>query len=719
MRRWFLVLLALFLAGCQGKRTTRVYRAPTVKAIAVQEDAPWLTRFLRGTSNYTLRAAMVQPASNWFAYKFELANPRVELDYDELYRDAWRLELWYAHHGFFDAQFVGWDVRPHRRYLRPRLTPSVVVVGRVHEGEPSLVRSITLEGVEDGLQPIVNLAVKNADLQEGVRFNLLAYEATADDIRRALAARAYGKVRVSSEVTVHPEELAVDVVYRVDLGPACRFGEVTITGDEHVPRGLIEDEISVRKGAKYSSDALAETQIRLFGLGVFSLVKVKPDLSQEGNIIPVAIELSEATFHEVRVGTGVGIESGEQLAQVSARYTNSNVRYRLWTFEAEAAAGYKTFSNRLVPVAEDLTTNNAGVFALTEASLVMPRFPRRNLEPRLGVTGEVGRDQISTYLRGVLGPALTWRFKPRHSITVGYHIERWTGELDDALDNADRIGDEVDLYNAKTTSMEQWFLDQLTITDGGSYNLTYVDLQYLWRSTKDLTSPRNGEYVSLGATVAGLPTGFSFWRAEADVRLYRSLLPLVPHRFRGLRNLLARYRPVFASRVGGGYAQTYSLGGGPLADNEPYIHPNYRFTLGGSNDVRGWASNQLGPTVCVFSDDPTTPSLSQSRTCIPYGGELFMVASLELRFTLVGDLGMAVFNDWGMAWAAPSDFGVHLPPQPTVGAGIRYATPIGPIRLDFGWRVPYGEVAQTPRHKDYKFHEQQRWAVHFALTEAF
>lgn len=711
-----LVMLALLQVGC-SKRSTRIYRAPTVKGVGIQEDARWLTRFLRGTSNYNLGTAMVQPTSTFWAYKFELANPRVELDLAELYRDAWRLELWYAHHGFFDAEFVGWDVRPHRTYTRSRLTPSVVLIGRVHEGEPSLVRSITLEGVDDGLQPIVNLALKGASLQEDTRFDRVSYESTADDIRRALAARSYGKVQVTPRVQVFPEEHAVDVTYTVELGPACRFGEITVSGHEHVADALIQDEIAIHDGASFSSDALAETQIRLFGLGVFSLVKVRPDLSVEGNIIPVVIELTEATFHEVRVGTGIGIESGEQLAQVSARYTNSNVRYRLWTFEAEAAAGYKTFSSRIVPVREDLNTNNSGVFALTEASLVMPRWPRRNLQPRFDVIGEVGRDPISTFVRGEFGPALTWRFRPRHSLTFGYHIERWTGELDDAIEAAETISVDVDLYNAKTTQAETWLLDQLRIADGGSYNLTTIDAQYLWRSTTDLTSPRNGEYVSIGATVAGLPTGFSFWRTEADLRLYRSLLPLVPRQFKAARDLLKRYRPVFAARVGGGYARTYHLDWGPLADNQPYVHPNYRFTLGGSNDVRGWGSNQLGPSACRFGDSVIPGDLD--RTCIPTGGELYMVASLELRLRLVGDLGMAAFNDWGMAWADPTDVSGRLPPQPTVGAGLRYATPIGPVRLDFGWRVPLGIDAKTPRHPVYKFYEQQRWSIHFALTEAF
>jgi len=308
---------------------------------------------------------------------------------------------------------------------------------------------VELEGLDEELRPALDATLEVAALQVGDRYSREAKLDTAGDIARALRELSHAKVRVTSRVEVTPDEHAVDVTYTVEPSPPCRFGAVTISGHDRVPLRLIEDELSTSEGAAFSSDALASDQIRLFGLGVFSLVKVVPDLTGERDVVPVHIELSEVTFHEVRVGAGFGIEAGEQLARPSVRYTNSNVGYRLWTFETEAAAGHQTFSSRVLPQGSDLDTNNAGVFAIAETSLVLPRFPSRSLEPRLDVVGELGRDIQSTYLRALAGPALTWRFTPRHQLTVGYHLERWTGVLDGAIQAAERIRQDVDLYNTK------------------------------------------------------------------------------------------------------------------------------------------------------------------------------------------------------------------------------------------------------------------------------
>ena len=90
--------------------------------------------------------------------------------------------------------------------------------------------------------------------------------------------------------------------------------------------------------------------------------------------------------------------------------------------------------------------------------------------------------------------------------------------------------------------------------------------------------------------------------------------------------------------------------------------------------------------------------------------------SVELRVTVTAEVGLTFFNDWGMVWATPEDIS-EVPPQPTFGVGVRYRTPIGPLRLDLGWRIPLG--LGRVKQEEYRFWDQRHLGLHFALTEAF
>jgi outer membrane translocation and assembly module TamA len=107
------------------------------------------------------------------------------------------------------------------------------------------------------------------------------------------------------------------------------------------------------------------------------------------------------------------------------------------------------------------------------------------------------------------------------------------------------------------------------------------------------------------------------------------------------------------------------------------VPSNVRFFAGGPGSIRGYAPNRVGPLD------------SQGR---PIGGDSLLVGSVELRFPISGDLGGVVFVDAGNVYSGSPAYDLG-DLRVGVGPGIRYNTPIGPFRLDFG-------VAVNPRSGD-------------------
>jgi outer membrane protein assembly complex protein YaeT len=137
-------------------------------------------------------------------------------------------------------------------------------------------------------------------------------------------------------------------------------------------------------------------------------------------------------------------------------------------------------------------------------------------------------------------------------------------------------------------------------------------------------------------------------------------------------------------------ATRFTIGGiQPYAGTDS-VPGNVRFLAGGPGSIRGFAPNRVGP-------------LDSSGR--PIGGSSLLVGSVELRFPITGDLGGVVFVDAGNVYSGFMSYDLG-DLRVGVGPGIRYNTPVGPFRLDFG-------IAVNPRATD-KFGR-----LDFSIGQAF
>ena len=98
---------------------------------------------------------------------------------------------------------------------------------------------------------------------------------------------------------------------------------------------------------------------------------------------------------------------------------------------------------------------------------------------------------------------------------------------------------------------------------------------------------------------------------------------------------------------------------------------------------------------------------------LPIGGLTMLEGSGEARLPLFGKFGAVAFLDYGNVWANSWDFNVG-DLRYAAGTGLRYMTPIGPARMDFGY-----QLTPIDNLKVNGVPEQRHWRVHLSIGQAF
>lgn len=627
---------------------------------------------------------MVWPLLYW-------VDPKV-LDPEILRRDAYRLEVWYAHHGWFDAKVTGWEVDRVRAQGRRR-GGIVDIRGIVEPGKPSTVRTYTLAGLDKPRhEPLKRIIRTEGDAKEGDQFVLAYAEADRARLLDLLYGTGFPYATVDLHIDANPDERVVDLTLTADTGIHARFGEVRISGQDKVTEQQIRDRLTWIEGKEYQVDRLRESQQALFDMGTFSSVRVEPDTSDPTvKDIPIDVQVTESKWRTLRFGVGSGVQKTVQegvltdgLAwspRVSGRFRHANLFRQLIAWELRASAGVYYEPATLSEDVEVADRQPAHCF-----SKLIPSFSG-------ALNGDADSCPHQLEPTWMLGTSVSW---PR---ILG---DRWGIEFDGQIERdvfvgafpyrgietslaavyrpnrflQFRVGPAVEQSNYLFDTPEQ--RQALLRVYGEGFENPYILVALDQRLILDRRQLKRRTKIVQGVTYAAfglretLPTHATAQRYIGTDVDTRYLIPVKVGE--------GGYRFQTAFAVRGELLVPYT--------DRPVGYPERAF-LGGANSVRGFRTNQLGPYDAIWNDDGTL-------TYLPRGGTAATQVSAEVRFPWAYDITLATFADAGILSETIPEYGLD-DLRYSIGFGLRYDTLVGPIRADFSFRPLFPEDAGPER----------------------
>ena len=585
----------------------------------------------------------------------------------EFRRDVLRLKLLYDQSGYVDAQ-VDTTVR--------RDSSSVWITFYIHEGEPIRVTQLAITGAH-GIVPVRRL-LADIPLAVGDPFNRFLLQASADTIRTELQNHGYPFAQVFRSFDMDADRKVATVGFDVDPGIRATVGAVRVSGEHAISEQVIRRMIPVRAGKLFRLDDLYESQHDLYGMDVFNYVSVSlADTVPPANgdsLVTVDVRVTEGPLHRIRAGAGYGtIDCFRGLAGWTAHNFFGGGRTLDLTAHVSKIGTGDPFSwglqnNVCHALSSEQDSSRLALNYLVTASVSEPFVFSRNLSATLSLSAE-RRSEFQAYLRqGV------------------------TGELD--LTRHTRWGIPITLAftvsDGRTVADPATFCVYLNVCrlDDTTFSRRRVQstlgLSAVRNRTNSPLDPTRGSAISAevrwASSVIGSDSLAQFTRMVGQIASY--------HRI-GRRTVLA-----WRLRAGTIVAPSFGFATQSLR----FVPPEQRFYGGGPNSVRGYSQNGLGPVVRVV--DPTRgDSATINGTTVfvpdtitsPTGGNKLLFANVELRFPLPGFSGRlsgALFVDAGQVFESDRALSSLSQVRVTPGAGVRIASPLGPIRLDVAYN-PY------------------------------
>lgn len=529
---------------------------------------------------------------------------------------------------------------------------AVDITINIDEGRPVLVERIDYTGFD--VIPARHLSALKGriPLKVNAPLDLALAQATREAALDEVKDHGYPYASVRLTDRQGSNDHARLLTIAVTPGTQARYGNIEIAGNHSVSDHVIERQLLFRPNQRYSFSQVQESQRRLYDLGTFQFANIVADLpeGQQPDEVPMKVTVTEAKPHKVTFGAGYG---SEEKVRATAEWQALN-----WY------GGARTL---------DVTTRYSKISSGVRTTFKQPYLfnPHwdmsaqgqwwRDAEPAYTLNTEGGR---VTFERALARPGSTLRRSgaTTFSTTLTEEYESYT------------VSPEALSTPTFRNTLIQLGLDPRTGQASGLLSAIGFDLR---RSTADSALNAQHGYTATAHVedaTSALGGDFNYLETTFEGRYYKPIgrIALIAGR--------ARYGTLRPS--------------GDVDQNVPFFK---RYFLGGADSLRGWGRFEVSPL----------------DSGLAVGGLTEFEGSLELRAPLWGSLTGVVFADAGNVWLDPWTLTLG-DIRYDVGPGVRYMTPIGPIRVDVGYQlnpIPGLIVNGNP--------QTRRFRIHFSIGQAF
>lgn len=649
-------------------------------------------------------------------FQFTLGEAPAEFDSLLFQDDLARLKELYAANGYLSA-----TIEPKLTYLDNGALVRIEL--HITEGEPTRIYSIKYVGLEELDKATFEEFEQEAVVRVGEVYNIRDMLRERSRIVAFLQDRGYAFISTDSiraEVRLSAGNRRADITIFIRLPEKLHFGEIAavvhnpvkpdtasdlrrsvadgiqvdVYSEQHIEPYLVRRSVAYRPGQLTSLSAKRETIRQLGLIGIFESVSIRDDSVRNG-LLYTTIDLQLLPRHQIKPEIRIDNRNNAPNVSPAISYLNRNLFGGAEAFTLAVSGGFQ---------------------------------PNLGARTQIFAGEEIALDPIVYNFDARVEYSVPYFFSPRNRLIalLQYSI----------LQDAPRRQQSALLrFRSQIfpNDFQQITLDflELEFVDIQLPNLTEEQLEDLFNRGVPRTFPRN---ISnrIDFFFSNLPEA----RRTLDARLNASfeISGALPYLFgagfgEGEAQILGlRYNQFIRMSVLGSV-------GIPLSGNNQlafkvfagYLFPfakssttplERRFYAGGPNSLRGWGFNLLGP-----GNNPADSALAVSRL----GSDIKLEVSLEERIfffqTFGYPSGIVIFLDAGNIWARQGENALSLSTfleqvALNTGIGLRFGTPIGPLRLDFAYRIYDPSLPSAARWQIQKW-QLGSFQFNFGIGEAF